>query len=91
MQDVTPKYGIHVKNGQFAQATAIGNEVIYAVAPNLFLGDRRSSYAHLIGFSFRVGDANGMNFRFGDIVLEGANGLKVSTTLTGINIYSKLL
>ena len=81
---MTPQYGLHVQEGGFAQATAVGNEMLFAVAPSLFLGDRRSSYAHLFGFSFRVGTTDGMKFQFGDITLEGANGLKVSTTLTGI-------
>lgn len=84
---MAPQHGKHVENGQFFQATAVGVETIYAVAPSLFLGNRRSSYAHLFGFSFRVGTTEGMNFRFGDIVLEGANGLKVSAILTGNKYY----
>ena len=50
-------------------------------APALFLGNVRSSYGQLFGFSFRVASTQGVQVAPGDIILEGQDGLKVSARL----------
>ena len=51
-------------------------------APALFLGNVRSSYGQLFGFSFRVASTQGVQVAPGDIILEGQDGLKVSARLS---------
>ena len=62
--------------------TSIGNELVFAVAPSVFYGDRRSSYGQRLGFSFRVAASGSIQVDSGDLVLEGENGLKISTRLS---------
>ena len=54
-------------------------------APRIFLGNRRSSYGHLFGFSFRVAGVEGVQVEPGDVILEGESGVKVRARLNAQN------
>ncbi|XP_078356510.1 LOW QUALITY PROTEIN: laminin subunit gamma-1-like, partial [Oculina patagonica] len=86
--DVTEQYAVHHpgdSEDSHISVTAVGNEVLYVSAPAIFLGDVRSSYGQLFGFSFRVASTEGVQVEPGDIILEGENGLKVSARLNAQN------
>lgn len=61
--------------------TAIGNEVLYVSAPAMYLGNLRSSYGQLFGFSFRVAAVEGVQVEPSDIILESEDGSQVSARL----------
>lgn len=82
--NVTEQYVI-LRESSHISVTAVGNEVLYISAPDKFLGDRRSSYGQLFGFTFRVAATEGVQVEPGDIILEGENGLKVSARLNAQN------
>lgn len=65
--------------------TAVGNEVLYMSAPPMFLGNVRSSYGQLFGFSFRVAAVEGVRVGPGDVILEGEGGLNISIRLNAQN------
>lgn len=50
---------------------AQGNEIVYFVAPERYLGDKRASYNQLLHFTLRIGE-NRPNPTATDIILEGA-------------------
>ena len=83
--DVTEQYAIHHREDSHISVTAVGNEVLYVSAPAVFLGDRRSSYGQLFGFSFHVASTAGVQVEPGDVVLEGEDGSKVSVRLNAQN------
>lgn len=82
--NVTEQYVI-LRESSHISVTAVGNEVLYISAPDKFLGDRRSSYGQLFGFTFRVAATEGVQVEPGDIILESENGLKVSARLNAQN------
>lgn len=65
--------------GQSIAVQALGEESVYFLAPDRFLGDQRASYNHLLEFSLRIGD-NRPNPTATDIILEG-NGASVTNTI----------
>ncbi|KAJ7334372.1 laminin subunit [Desmophyllum pertusum] len=83
--DVTEQYAIHHQGEHYISVTAVGNEVLYVSAPAIFLGNLRSSYGQLFGFSFRVAATEGVQVEPGDLILEGEDGLKVSARLNAQN------
>lgn len=71
---------IDLKYSQFSQniaTTAQGNDYIYFLAPDRFLGDQRSSYNRLLKFKLQLQGQVGPNPSPSDVILEGA-GTKVS-------------
>ncbi|CAH1179506.1 unnamed protein product [Phaedon cochleariae] len=58
---------------------AVGDEAIYFVAPERFLGDQRASYNQLLEFSLKIGDNRPVPTA-ADIILEG-NGMSVTNTI----------
>lgn len=83
--DVTEQYAIHHVGESYISVTAVGNEVLYVSAPAMYLGDLRSSYGQLFGFSFRVAATEGVQVEPGDIILESENGVQVSARLNAQN------
>lgn len=76
---------MHHAGDSHVSITAVGNEVLYMSAPPEFLGNLRSSYGQLFGFSFRVASMEGVRVNLGDIIFEGEDGLQVSTRLNAQN------
>ncbi|XP_060809520.1 laminin subunit gamma-1 [Amyelois transitella] len=69
-------------NTQNIAVQARGQEVVYFVASNNFLGDQRPSYNHDLKFTLRLGEARGYPSSQ-DIILEGAR------TSVSMNIYGQ--
>lgn len=82
--NVTEQYVVF-RESSFISVTAVGSEVLYISAPDKFLGERRSSYGQLFGFTFRVAATEGVQVQPGDIILEAENGVKVSARLNAQN------
>ncbi|CAG9855706.1 unnamed protein product [Phyllotreta striolata] len=58
---------------------ALGDDAVYFVAPNRFLGDQRASYNQLLEFTLRIGDNRPIPTAT-DIILEGS-GASVTNTI----------
>lgn len=69
-----------VSLAQSISATARGEEAVYFLAPDRYLGDQRASYNHLLDFSLRIGDADRPIPTATDIILEGG-GASVTNTI----------
>ncbi|XP_057672531.1 laminin subunit gamma-1-like [Diorhabda carinulata] len=73
---------IEVKYEPISQSIGVhttGDEAVYFVAPNRFLGDQRTSYNQLLEFTLRIGD-NRVVPTATDIILEGS-GTSVTNTI----------
>ncbi|KAJ8974238.1 hypothetical protein NQ317_016734 [Molorchus minor] len=73
---------IEVKYDGFSQTIAVqaeGDEVIYFLAPERFLGDQRMSYNQILEFTLRIGGNIPLPTAT-DIILEG-NGISVTNTI----------
>lgn len=53
--------------------SATGNEFVYFLAPDRYLGDQRASYNQLLTFTLRIGENNPIATAM-DIELEGGGG-----------------
>ncbi|KAJ8928497.1 hypothetical protein NQ314_018944, partial [Rhamnusium bicolor] len=78
------EYGkvIEIKYDGISQNIAVqslGEEVIYFLAPDRFLGDQRASYNQLLEFTLRIGDNRPIPTAT-DIILEGG-GASVTNTI----------
>lgn len=70
---ITQSIGVH----------AMGDETIFFLAPDRFLGDQRKSYNQLLQFSLRIGDNRAVPTAT-DIILEG-DGKSVTNTIFAQN------
>ncbi|RZC40648.1 laminin subunit gamma-1, partial [Asbolus verrucosus] len=60
--------------------TSRGDEAVYFLAPERYLGDQRASYNHLLQFSLRIGDYDRPIPTATDVILEGG-GASVTNTI----------
>ncbi|XP_050515179.1 laminin subunit gamma-1-like [Diabrotica virgifera virgifera] len=73
---------IEVKYEPISQSIGVhtvGDEAVYFIAPNRFLGDQRASYNQLLEFTLRIGDNRAVPTAT-DIILEGS-GASVTNTI----------
>lgn len=59
--------------------SAPGQESVYFIAPDRYLGDQRASYNQLLQFTLRIGENRPIPTQ-ADIILEGA-GVRVANTI----------
>ncbi|XP_064457402.1 laminin subunit gamma-1-like isoform X3 [Ornithodoros turicata] len=71
----------HEYSAHHLAVAAPGNEPVYFVAPDRYLGDQRSSYHQNLTFTLRIGE-DGPRSSVEDIVLEGAH-MTVSQPIFG--------
>lgn len=67
---------VDLKYNQYSQSIGTivhGNEYVYFLAPDRFLGDQRASYNHLLKFKLQLVDQIGPNPSSSDIILEGSD------------------
>ncbi|KAF5273327.1 hypothetical protein FQR65_LT04750 [Abscondita terminalis] len=81
-RSVDVQYNPH---GQNIEVTAPGDDAIYFLAPDRFLGDQRASYNQLLEFTLRIGDNRAVPTAT-DIVLEGATGYITNTIFAQRNL-----
>ena len=70
----------HVPLSHSIGVTAPGEEAVYFLAPERYLGDQRASYNHLLQFRLRIGDYDRPIPTATDIILEGG-GVSVTNTI----------